>query len=243
MPPLIDLAGRRFGRFVVVRRNDGMSGPEWICICDCGTEKSIAGQSLRDGVSQSCGCLRREQLAARSTTHGNKSRTAPSPEYQVWSAMLGRCRNEKNRAFKNYGARGIIVCERWQRFENFLADMGLRPGPRHTLERNNNDGNYEPGNCRWATYTEQARNRRSNVRIEFVGMTMTIADWAQALGLLFSTLSSRIGHGWSKVDVLTIIPCCRQKTAKRRSEEEVKRLAEDYLSRHGSARRKEENAA
>lgn len=155
----LNIAGERYGRLAAIRRT--RQGPRresyWLCRCDCGNEIEISLSNLRTGNSASCGCLRSEITTATSTTHGH--RVGNTPEYESWSAMLARVRAKSGRRFEDYGARGITVCERWLLFENFLADMGTRP-PGTSIDRINNDGNYEPGNCRWATASEQLANQR-----------------------------------------------------------------------------------
>jgi hypothetical protein len=154
----IDLTGKRFGLLVAI---EYLGRARWRCRCDCGQETRSNGAHLRHGFSRSCGCTRAKaagQAAARAcTTHG----ASKTPEFSIWTDMLRRCSDPRRPEFKHYGGRGITVCDRWREsFANFLADMGPRPSPGLTLDRRDNDGNYEPGNCRWATVLEQNRNRR-----------------------------------------------------------------------------------
>lgn len=123
--------------------------------------------------------------------------------YRVWATMLARCRNPNNAAWALYGGRGIVVCERWLSFESFRADMGDRPSPTHSLDRIDPNGNYEPGNVRWSTPTEQANNRRSNHLVTFSGETRTIADWARHLGVPHGALNGRFFKGWGAARALT----------------------------------------
>ena len=156
----IDLAGQRFGRWRVISmaRENQHKQAMWNCLCDCGLERVVVGISLTGGRSKSCGCLKNETAAALRLTHGMTN----TPEYRAWQELRQRCRSQSGRNFQYYGSRGIKVCARWESsFENFLQDMGPRPSNRHTLDRINNDGDYEPGNCRWATWNEQVANRRA----------------------------------------------------------------------------------
>lgn len=129
--------------------------------------------------------------------HGGACRENVSPEYESWQHMLNRCGNPKDKRWARYGKRGITVCERWKEFKNFYEDMGDRPTDKHTLERLNNDGNYEPSNCIWATPHQQTRNRRSNINITHDGKTMCLKDWAEQLGIKPATLYARIHSGWT----------------------------------------------
>lgn len=195
---LKDITGQRFGRLVVIRRAEGCSKHEarWVCICDCAAEATVIGSRLRNGQTVSCGCYAREQSSLRlqalkpNITHGLANKI---PEYGVWKTMKARCHNPNTEKFKEYGGRGIVVCDRWFSFENFLSDMGRRPSPKHSIERIDVNGNYAPENCRWATAAEQRRNRRDGLRlIEFNGETLCLSDWASRIGISFATLVERI---------------------------------------------------
>ena len=152
-----DIAGKKFGRLTVLNfiSVDKGRNSRWLCLCDCGNSKIICQAALSRGSTKSCGCLNREIAKERKLTHGKSS----TKEYETWANMLGRCLNRTHPSYNNYGGRGIKVCEQWLKFENFYADMGDKPEGL-SIDRINNDGNYELGNCRWATKSEQAYNRR-----------------------------------------------------------------------------------
>lgn len=170
MAAIIDLIGKEFGRLTVVSKGatDADGRPQWNCRCNCGQSAIVRGAYLRSGRTLSCGCLRIENAVANSRAavkHGHASRDGRSSEYKSWRAMLSRCENPKAAGYDRYGKRGISVCARWHDFSAFLADMGLKPSPKHSIDRfPNNDGNYEPGNCRWATRKDQEENKGNRAR-------------------------------------------------------------------------------
>ena len=180
----LDLRGQQFRSLTAVRYVSTTAGVAmWLCRCACGKEIIASARNLRSGNTGSCGCsANRHGTAHPNSTHGMAGLHI-APEYRVWTNMKTRCFNQGNRQFANYGARGITVCDRWRdSFESFLADMGRCP-PGLTLDRINNDGNYEPGNCRWATRQQQARNRRST--------RLTMAAMSEVSSLLDSGVGSR----------------------------------------------------
>lgn len=200
------MIGQRFGRLVIqaeaVRRK---SYRHWSCLCDCGKLCNVRETSLKSGHTQSCGCLGVERRLKATTKANIKHGRSKTRIYNVWASMLHRCRDPKNKRWSSYGGRGISVCDKWLRFENFLADMGERPNGL-TLDRIDVNGNYEPSNCRWATQLAQCNNTRFNVRIEHAGEIKTIAEWARSIGIQRGTL-------WSRLKVLNMpiekamVPC------------------------------------
>lgn len=184
MGTFIDLTGWQVGYWTVLRKieHNTHKQVQWLCRCVCGKERAVISLSLHAGKSKSCGCMTR-------VTHGMHK----SPEYGIWRSMKNRCHIKKHKGYRNYGARGIKVCERWlNSFENFYADMGPRPSPEHSIDRKNNNGNYEPGNCRWATNDVQHRNRSDTHFIEFAGERLPLLDWATKLGLSPRGLRTRL---------------------------------------------------
>lgn len=186
----LDLSGRAFGRLRVVGRDWARATRvHWLCRCECGREASVASCNLVAGKSRSCGRCKgiREHVS----------------EYRTWADMPSRCSNPRHQAWPDYGGRGIDVCQRWRdSFQAFLADMGPRPDGMW-LDRKDNDGPYSPDNCRWATPTEQANNKRSNRRISIDGRTQTLAEWVRELGLNYRTVKSRLNVGhWTPEEAL-----------------------------------------
>lgn len=194
-----NLTGRRFGRWTVLGYTGALSGKStWLCRCDCGREGVVQGSQLTGGHSLSCGCRRSENMAF--LKHG-RSRT---PEHNAWKAMNRRCHTPTNAQYPNYGGRGIKVCRRWRdSFEAFYSDMGPRPSDEHSLDRIDNDGDYEPGNCRWATRVEQGNNRRTNRPITYKGQTRTVSEWAAITGLSEEVILYRLKSGWTADRALT----------------------------------------
>lgn len=181
--------GQKFGRLTVKERHGQRKGSVlWLCSCACGKEKVITGGHLLGGNTKSCGCW----LKDFKVTHGMSG----SETYNTWEHMKRRCNSVEDKRYKDYGGRGIKVCERWEKFENFYEDMGERPKGM-TIDRADNDGNYEKKNCIWATPSQQSRNTRSNRMIKYRGEERCLTAWAEELDVNRSTLIKRIDRGWS----------------------------------------------
>jgi hypothetical protein len=203
----LDPTGKKYGRLLVlseVARTDPKKR-RFLCLCDCGqrTERNL--NALRTGHVRSCGCLHIETLAENRTKgprgqppkHGKHG----TPEYGSWISMRQRCNNPKKKCFEHYGGRGIKVCERWDAFANFLQDMGPRPEG-HSLDRIDVNGNYEPGNVRWATQQQQLENTRVAKLVTIDGRTQTIAAWSREKGLNLGQVQQRISYGWTLEDAI-----------------------------------------
>lgn len=190
---LVDLTGGLYGRLTVIKRDCqkiSPTPPHWICRCVCGEMRSVDGAKLRDGRTKSCGCLGRELSAERTRKHG----LSRSSEYGIYKSMVNRCYNEKVKNYSRYGGRGIKVCPEWlDSFETFYKDMGPRPTSDHSIERRDNDGNYCPDNCHWATMKEQANNKSSSVRYDDgTGIMRSITEIAELAGVPRATVASRV---------------------------------------------------
>ncbi len=188
--PITEMIGCRFGRLVVLSVSSGGSVE---CQCDCGVTHTAKSWHIRGGKTTSCGCYRREATAIHRKFHGEARITT---EYATWSHLKGRCLNPKNSHFHRYGGRGITVCDRWlESYSNFLEDMGRRPSPGHSLDRENNDLGYCKENCRWADIDTQSNNKATAV--EFNGKRQSLEKWGREIGISGSTLIRRIKRGWS----------------------------------------------
>lgn len=191
MVKLIDISGQVFGRFKVLKYNPKRK--RWLCRCSCGTIKHIRSGHLRSGRIVSCGCFFKERM----TKHGQSKNKKVTKIYNIWRHIHLRCKNKDQVCYSDYGGRGIKVCDRWSDFTLFAKDMGPMPSPDHSIDRINNNGDYFPENCRWATNKVQARNRRDNIWLEYNGERMVKEDWGRRLNVYPSTISRRIAIGWS----------------------------------------------
>ena len=183
------------GHLKVISVGRHNSRPMCFCRCVCGVEKWVREDRIRSGRATSCGCRRREKITTHGMSHGEKK----NPIYKVWAAMIARCDCRTHKQYSEYGGRGITVCDRWRGRDgvlNFAADMGDRPEG-HSIDRIDNDGGYEPSNCRWANRSEQQRNKRSNRLVTFKGVTKCVAEWAEELKIPWHAIGGRLNAGWS----------------------------------------------
>lgn len=202
MSKLIDLTGQRFGKWEVMKRAANINGkPGWLCRCECGTFRIVSGSNLRGGKSNNCGCVRREKLEKRNTIHGG----CGTRLYGIWCSIKDRTTNKNTPAYRWYGKRGISMCPEWQSFEKFrIWAKNSGYGAHLTIDRIDNDGNYEPNNCRWVTPKQQANNTRKNRMITYNGETHTVSEWAEITGIKRSTISNRINRDeWEIKKALT----------------------------------------
>jgi len=195
----LELTGKVFGRLSVLRESENRSNQkviQWWVQCSCGSDPfEIIGSKLMNGHTKSCGCIRKERGKKVKTTHGESQEGC---EYKAWSNMKARCYNKNNKAFKDYGGRGIKVCDRWlESFENFLVDLGRKPTKKNSIDRIENNGDYEPDNCRWADRRTQNMNRRNSKNITLDGVTKPLIDWLKEFGLSRGGFMGRINKGWS----------------------------------------------
>lgn len=198
----IDLSGQSFGCLRVIDRAPNKGGrTAWNCECRCGKNFVVMSCNVKKG--HSCGCHRDSVNRKRLTTHGKRH----TPEYKVWCDLIERCENPNNPRYRNYGDRGIKVSERWREsFQNFYEDMGPRPSAKHSIDRIDNDQDYKPDNCRWATNKQQSRNRTDSRLLTANGRTQNLKDWANELGCSHATIIARINRGWSVERAVTTPP-------------------------------------
>ncbi len=197
--------GEQYGKWTVLHQVHEDKGVRlhnfWLCRCECGSTHLVRANTLTKGRSTRC---RTCPLYPRNKTHGHTRGKGVSPTWQAWTQMRYRCNNPRCKHYANYGGRGIRCCEAWNSFQTFLADMGERPSAKHSIDRIDNDGDYEPGNCRWATSHEQQNNKRTSVFLTFNGKTISVAQWSRETGIPVSTLHNRILRGWSTEEILTL---------------------------------------
>ena len=193
MGKIINMVGQKYEKLTVLSQvGVNKSGEKmYECLCECGNKKIIRGNSMRRGLTTSCGCYRSKYISSKNKVHEN----CGTPTYKSWTAMKSRCLNPNTTAYQNYGGRGIKICDEWMNFENFLKDMGEKPKGK-TLDRIDFNGNYEPSNCRWASIQEQNRNTRQNVMITYNGETLCMKEWAERLSIPYPKLQHRIRSGW-----------------------------------------------
>ena len=196
-----DITGQRFGRLIAlgpVGKNDN-SNVIWLCVCDCGKITNVVGDYLRKGGTRSCGCLSQESR----TVHGMRGTAI----YRIWSHIKGRCINQSDNAYASYGGRNIHICDEWrhdfQAFYDYVSALPDYGKKGYSIDRIDNDGDYEPGNVQWSSSKQQSRNRRSNILLTYAGKTQCVADWADELGIKKTVLYDRIYNGWTAEKILT----------------------------------------
>ena len=188
---LLDLTGKRFGRWTVLKRYTklGYTPIRWECLCDCGNKKIVQGCNIKAGKSTSCGCLQAEIMSKRAK-HGC-SRNGKTPEYRTWKAMHTRCYNKKQISYSRYGGRGITICDRWSDFKNFLEDMGVKPNGT-SIERIDNNKGYCPENCKWATDEEQRSNKSGSRYFKIDDTVLNLKGWSLLCGIPSDILHGRV---------------------------------------------------
>lgn len=200
-PSFVDLTGNKFNHLTVIGYAGRVGKHQyWICRCDCGNTSRTNTSKLRAGRSKSCGCMVAKWASQRFTTHGH-TKGKDKRIYGIWKSMLRRCCNPLDVSYPYYGGRGISVCDRWHDFENFLLDMGY-PLDGLSIDRIDNNGNYEPSNCRWADAVTQGNNKRNSAVVSHCGQEMTVSEWAREYGLPPGLVFARLSRGWSIKDAL-----------------------------------------
>lgn len=205
MPKIIDITGERFSRLTVVNfiGTDKAHHKKWKCRCDCGNEIDVLATNLLTGRTKSCGCLRSDYAKENCTNHGETGTRL----FNAWQAMIDRCQNPNHKSFNRYGGRGIKICEEWKDYVVFRS-WALENGysDELSIDRIDNNGNYEPSNCRWANWNEQNNNRSNNRILCYKGESHTVAEWSHITGIKSSTIYSRLYNGWCVELALSIIP-------------------------------------
>jgi hypothetical protein len=201
--PSIVLSGEIFGRLTIVSEVASRKKHRaFLCRCACGNTREVTLCNLRTGHTQSCGCFLAEVVKTVCVTHGMAGKDTSGRTYRIWSNIKTRCLNQKSPAYKDYGGRGITICDHWKdSFQNFFNDMGECP-PGMSIERKDNNLGYSKDNCKWATSKQQANNRRSSAVVEFGSERHTIAEWAEITGILRDTIEHRLRSGWTPKDAL-----------------------------------------
>lgn len=213
---LQDFVGQSFGRLVVINYQGKSTYDDhlWLCRCICGNTRAVSMQSLKRGYSSSCGCLKKELISKRSKKHS----MTKTKIYKCWQNMKNRCLDPSNIGYKDYGGRGITICDRWLlSFENFYADMGLPPNADYSIERVDNDGPYTQDNCVWAPRLRQNRNSRHNRLVTINGITKCISEWAEETGIPANVVYARLHRGgWTEEEAI-LTPLLLHWTARRGS--------------------------
>lgn len=203
MPPLLNIIGKKFHRLTVLSRIKRYGDSRWLCKCDCGNTTTALGYNLKNGAVKSCGCLQREEASIHMTKKKTIHGMARTRQYRIWNGIKNRCLNPNSEGYKNYGAKGITVCDRWLKFINFWEDMkeGYESGL--SIDRKDNAKGYYKENCRWATMRMQANNRTSNRPITFNGITLNLHQWSRKIGVSSNTIDERLKRGWTLKKALT----------------------------------------
>lgn len=207
-PRFQNLINQQFQRLTVIAFAEiSASGQtRWLCKCQCGKQKIVSASKLKNGNTSSCGCLRIEVTRIRNLKHGQATKKLHTSEYNIWIGIHTRCKKTTHPYYKDYGGRGITVCKRWDSFENFFADMGKKPLPKLSIDRIDNDKGYSPENCKWASFKQQARNRRGNRVVTFEGVTACLAEHCERLNLSvkYEQIRVRLAKGWSVKEAFSI---------------------------------------
>ena len=204
-----DMVGKKFGMLLVIDEAGVMNGcTSWLCKCECGQVKVLSCGSLRSGQIKSCGCLQKKSIKEsnkKKIVHG----MCDTHSYRVWRQIKDRCRNTRNKSYSDYGGRGICICDEWRddfmSFYKYVSNLPNFEEVGYTLDRINNDGNYEPGNLRWSTRKEQANNRRTCRILEAFGEKHTVSEWSDILGISDKTIRSRLHRGKNVAESLRVV--------------------------------------